>query len=104
MGKYGLKQVASLCLQKSHYLSEKIARINGFELRFRAPFFKEFVVKTPVSPDEVIRRLMEKKIFAGVGLGRFDLGLDDCLLVAVTEKRTREELDRFADALRTLER
>jgi glycine dehydrogenase subunit 1 len=102
MGKHGLKHVASLCLQKSHYLAERISATRGFSLRFSAPFFKEFVVRTPIPPREVLTRLLERSFFAGVDLGRFGIGLDDSLLLAVTEKRTREDLDRFADALAAL--
>ena len=53
----------------------------------------------PKPPERVVARLMKERILAGVPLKRFDRRLEDCLLVAVTEKRTREEIDRFATAL-----
>ncbi len=96
MGKAGLPRVAELCLQKAHYLADRLSAIPGFRLRFPGPFFKEFVLQTPVPPARVIRAMQEEKIFAGVDLSRFDYGISDGLLIAVTEKRTREEMDRFS--------
>ena len=63
----------------------------GFKKRFDAPFFKEFVVETPLSPKRIIRSLMKRNLIAGIDLGRFDPKLKNCLLVCVTEKRTKEE-------------
>ncbi len=100
MGERGLRRVAELSLQKSHYLAEQIAQLPGFELKYRAPFFKEFVVSTPVPPGEIIQKLMEKNIFAGIDLQSFNMGQG--LLVAVTEKRSREELDHYVQALKDL--
>lgn len=98
MGKQGIREVADLCLQKSHYLAREIEKIDGFGLKFKRPFFKEFVLHTPISPGEIIRKLKEEKILAGVDLGRY--GWRNCLLVAVTEKRTKQDMDRYLEALR----
>ena len=68
-------------------------------LRFGAPFFKEFTVRLPKSPERVIRRLTRDRILAGVPLKGLDRAYKDCLLVAVTEKRTKEEIDAYAAAL-----
>lgn len=99
MGKQGIREVASLCLQNSHYLAEKIQSLTNFDLAFTSPFFKEFVVKTPVLPDKIIDKLIEHNIFAGIDLTRFDLGIENGLLIAVTEKRTKEEMDMFVEVL-----
>jgi glycine dehydrogenase subunit 1 len=98
-GREGLRRVGELSMAKAHYAAERLAAVPGVELRFRAPFFKEFTLKLPVSPDRVVRRLTRQRILAGVPLGTFERRLRDCLLVAVTEKRTREEIDALADAL-----
>lgn len=104
IGKTGLRKVADLCLQKSHYTAEKINTLPGYSLRFDTPFFKEFVVETPIDPGRIVRELAHRKIHAGLNLGRFpDLDLDDCLLIAVTERRTKEQIDRFVEALASLE-
>ncbi|MFZ5519337.1 MAG: aminomethyl-transferring glycine dehydrogenase subunit GcvPA [Candidatus Zhuqueibacterota bacterium] len=99
MGKQGIQEVASLCLQNSHYLAEQIQQLDNYKLAFTAPFFKEFVVKTPIAPDKVINKLVDYNIFAGIDLTRFDMGIQDGLLIAVTEKRTKDEMDLFVDAL-----
>ena len=99
LGKQGLVQVGELSAAKAHYAAERLAGIPGVSLRFPAPFFKEFTLKLPAPPDRVVGKLLRQNILAGVPLKRFDRALGDCLLVAVTERRTREEIDRFADAL-----
>ncbi|OQX85970.1 glycine dehydrogenase (aminomethyl-transferring) [candidate division KSB1 bacterium 4484_87] len=99
MGKQGIREVAELCLQNSHYLAEQIGGLNGFELPFSAPFFKEFVVKTPVPPEKIIKKLSNKNVLAGIDLSRFDYGLENGLLIAATEKRTRDEMDMLVKLL-----
>ena len=93
LGKKGLIKVARACLVKSHYLAEQIAAIPGFQLKYPGAFFREFVVETPVPPAEIITKLAEKGIYAGIDLHKLKMGRG--LLVAVTEKRTRRELDEF---------
>jgi len=100
MGKRGLEQVASICLNNSHYLAEQIKKLSGFELKFKKPFFKEFVISTPVNPENIIKHLLTKKIHPGINLSQFDFGLDNCLLIAVTEKRTGDQINQFVDGLR----
>ena len=100
LGKQGFRRVAEMSLQKSHYLARQIAQVPGCELAFDQPFFKEFVVRTPVAATEIVEKLLERKIFAGVPLSQFYPKRPHELLVAVTEKRTREEMDAFVQALR----
>ena len=99
IGRRGLVEVGELSAAKAHYAAERLTQIPGVSLRFPAPFFKEFTLKLPVSPDRVIGKLLKQRILGGVPLKRFDRALGDCLLVAVTEKRTRAEIDAFGDAL-----
>jgi glycine dehydrogenase subunit 1 len=102
LGKCGIRRVAELCLQKSHYACDQITKIEGFKKRFDAPFFKEFVVEMPLPPKRLIRSLIKRKLFAGIDLAQFDRKLKNCLLVCVTEKRTKEEIDYLVDELRKL--
>ncbi|MGB8656229.1 MAG: aminomethyl-transferring glycine dehydrogenase subunit GcvPA [Candidatus Zixiibacteriota bacterium] len=102
MGKSGIREVAELCLQKSHYASQRITQVQGFKMRFAAPFFKEFVIDTPIPPRRIVKSLLKKGIFAGVDLSLFDRKLKNQLLVCVTEKRTKEEIDSLADELSKL--
>ena len=100
IGKEGLKQVAELCLHKSHYAAERIADLPGYALAFDRPFFKEFVVRTPAPPGEIVTRLADDGLLAGIDLARFpSLEIDDGLLIAVTERRTRAQIDRLVEAL-----
>jgi glycine dehydrogenase subunit 1 len=99
MGKEGLRKVATLSAAKAHYAADILGRVAGVERRFAAPFFKEFALRLPRAPDRVLKALRKRKILGGVALGPFDRGLKDSVLVAVTESRTREEIDRYAEAL-----
>ncbi len=100
IGKQGLKQVAELCLHKSHYVADQIAELPGYEMAFDRPFFKEFVVRTPVCPGEIVTRLAEDRLLAGIDLRRFpSLEQENGLLIAVTERRTRAQIDRLVEAL-----
>jgi glycine dehydrogenase subunit 1 len=99
MGKRGMRKVGELSVAKAHYAAAALSKIPGVRLRFGAPFFKEFTLELPKSPERVVKRLVKDKILAGVPLKALDRQYRDCLLVAVTEKRTREEIDAYAAAL-----
>jgi len=99
MGKRGLRSVGELSLSKAHYAATELGKIPGVRLRFPAPFFKEFTLQLPKSPERLVRRLMKDKILAGLPLKALDRQYKDCLLVAVTEKRTRTEIDAYCRAL-----
>jgi glycine dehydrogenase subunit 1 len=99
MGKQGIKEVANLCLQKSHYLAEEIGKTAGFKLKFSKPFFKEFVIETHVKPAVIIEKLDSENIFAGIDISNL---CDNSLLIAVTEKRTKAEMDKFISFLKSI--
>ncbi len=99
VGKRGLRKVGELSTAKAHYAAAEFARIPGVRLRFGAPFFKEFALQLPKSPERVVKRLLKDKILAGVPLKPFDRQYKDSLLVAVTEQRTRREIDAYVAAL-----
>lgn len=98
MGKQGLRQVAELSFQKAHYAARQIKGLPGFSLPF-GEFFKEFVVKMPLSPREVNAKLWERGIIGGYDLGRDYPELADGLLFCVTEMNPKEEIDALARAL-----
>ncbi len=104
LGPQGVRQVAELCVLKAHYLKSKLATLPGFRLAFPGPTFHEFVVRTPRPAAALVRALAREGFLAGVPLGRFYPGYRDALLVCVTEARTREEMDRFAEALERVAR
>jgi glycine dehydrogenase subunit 1 len=100
LGAEGMRDTATQCLERAHYLAARVAEIPGVTLaNGDAPYFREFVLRLPGSADTFVRAALERRILAGVPLSRFDRDRPNDLLVAVTEKRNREELDRYADAL-----
>ncbi|MBB6634796.1 aminomethyl-transferring glycine dehydrogenase subunit GcvPA [Cohnella thailandensis] len=100
MGKQGLIDAANLNLQKAHYAANELKK-RGFELPFGSPFFNEFVVKLPegVSVKETNLKLLESGFLGGYDLGIAYPELAGHMLIAVTEKRTRTEIDSFASRL-----
>jgi glycine dehydrogenase subunit 1 len=99
MGKQGLKEAAELCLSKSHYANSKLIGTGKFEKVHDAPFFKEFVVRAADEPVKSInRRLLDNGIIGGLDLELYYPEMKNCWLVAVTEKRTKEEIDAMAEA------
>ncbi len=100
MGPQGLRHVAELCLRKSHYAAQQLAAHDRFSLPFAAPWFKEFVVRDAAGQVETLLADAQREgVFAGIGLARWYPEFSDCFLVAVTEKRTKAEIDRFVAAL-----
>lgn len=99
MGKQGLRRVAEICLQKSHYAADRIKSLKQYELAYSRPFFKEFVVRCPRPPAEINRYLLEHSIIGGYDLGGYDRQLGDCMLFCVTEMNTRDEIDRLIQLL-----
>lgn len=99
MGKKGLRQVATDSCKRAHYLTERIRQVPGFKVKFAAPFFKEFVIETEHDANHVLKALLDAKILGGYALGRDYPELANCFMVAVTEKRTKEEIDQFVQVL-----
>ncbi len=97
MGPKGMRDAAELCLQKARYAAQRLSASPSLSLAFDRPTFKEFVVRVKGGRvDDLVERARQQNILAGVPLGRWYPELSDCLLVAVTEKRTKEEIDRLA--------
>ncbi|MCM3698095.1 aminomethyl-transferring glycine dehydrogenase subunit GcvPA [Paenibacillus macerans] len=101
MGKQGMAEVAELNLQKAHYAKTRLASIPGVSLPFPAPAFNEFVIRLPEDADP--RRLQQKLLKAGF-IGGYDLGrsypeLAGHVLIAVTEKRSKAEIDQFVSVM-----
>jgi glycine dehydrogenase subunit 1 len=100
LGPHGMTELARQCLSRAEYAKGRVLSVPGVELAFDGPTFKEFAIRVPRPGAEVIRACRERGVHPGHCLGRDHPGLEDVLLVAVTEKRTREDCDRLA---RTLE-
>ncbi|WP_208837105.1 aminomethyl-transferring glycine dehydrogenase subunit GcvPA [Paenibacillus cellulositrophicus] len=101
MGKQGMIEVGQLNLQKSHYAARRLGSISGVSMPFTSPYFNEFVIKLPEGTRvaEVNAKLLHKGILGGYDLGRAYSELEGHMLIAVTERRTKEQIDQFAQAL-----
>ena len=95
LGPEGLCEVGETCLALAQYARERVP----LEPAFGARSFKEVAFRTPIPAREVIRRARDRGVHPGYALGRDYEGMDDVLLVAVTERRTVDDIDRLASVL-----
>jgi glycine dehydrogenase subunit 1 len=100
LGPQGLKETADLCTRKAHYAVELLTKLPGARLRFARPFFKEFTMRIPGDVPARLQSALNAGYHAGLHLGRWYPSLNDCLTVAVTEKRTKAEIEALAAALK----
>ena len=99
MGKHGLRRVAEICYNRSHYLAGELAALPGFKVLNDGPFFKEFLVQTPIAPGELNRRLLDHRIIGGLDVSD---QVENGWLLCVTEMNSREQLDALVAALRSI--
>lgn len=98
LGKNGVKEMATMNIQKAHYAKNVFVQ-HGFDVPFTGAFFNEFVVKVNKPVKEINKQLLEKGIIGGYDLGRDYPELENHMLVAVTELRTKEEIDTLVKEL-----
>lgn len=101
MGRNGLRQVAELNYHKAHYAAQQINTVPGFSVDFSKPFFNEFVVKCPKSVEEINDILIEEGIIGGFDL-QADYGLENTMLLCVTEMNSKDEIDTLVSLLRRM--
>jgi len=100
LGPQGLRELGETCMSLAAYAKERIAARAGLEPLFSdRTTFKEFALRVGRNAREVVREARRRGVHPGYALGRDFPGMDDILLVAVTEKRTPAEIDRLADVL-----
>ncbi|HDL86413.1 MAG TPA: aminomethyl-transferring glycine dehydrogenase subunit GcvPA [Candidatus Acetothermia bacterium] len=97
LGGDGLRELAMLNLEKAHYLEQQLSKLPGCSLAYGAPFFNEFVLRVPVDPQQVRDSLREEGILTDDPAHLEVLGVTGALRFAVTERRSKEELDRTVD-------
>jgi glycine dehydrogenase subunit 1 len=103
LGKEGLKQTAQLCADKASYAYQRLTQIPGVKPHFHAKWvFNEMVFDLPCDASEVIGKLIEKGFAAGFPLSRYYEGMDNSILIAVTEKRTRHQIGVLAEELEAI--
>ncbi|HEV3299850.1 MAG TPA: aminomethyl-transferring glycine dehydrogenase subunit GcvPA [Planctomycetaceae bacterium] len=103
VGPQGLKEAAELCCRKAHYAAERLTQISGVKLAFDRPFFKEFALRCSGGTEAFLSKARQARVDLGPALSRFGKAvppsLQDAILVAVTEKRTKQEIDELAAAM-----
>jgi glycine dehydrogenase subunit 1 len=99
VGKNGLQSVAQSTVRNTQYAMQKLTEAGG-RVRFPGRVFGEFALELKRNPEVIQEELLKRGILCGLPLGRYYTELDNCLLVAVTETRTKEQIDRFASELK----
>ncbi len=99
LGKEGIAELAKLNHDKSEFAKELISKIPGVEVKRSSPTFNEFTIVFNKNADVVVQKMIDKGFAAGFPLGRYYKGMSHYLLIAVTEKRTKQEIEDFAYTL-----
>jgi len=99
LGKKGLKEVAEQSAKKAHYAMKQLTRNGNFKLMFDKPFFKEFAVAGEAPSSKVNNELLKQNILGGFELDKEYPELKNGLLLCVTEKRTKEQIDKLAQVM-----
>lgn len=99
MGKEGLIEIATQSVQKAHYAASELGKIPGLALAYpKAAFFKEFVIRTPQKAANIIHKLLPENIYAGIDLAPYEKPNE--LMMAITEKKSKAEIDSFVQAMK----
>ncbi len=102
LGKNGLVEMANLCFTKASYLKEALSKIKGVEILNKEDTFNEFVISTSLSSDTFLDVLREKGFYAGINLANLDDRFKNHILISVTEKRTKAQMDDLVAAIGAL--
>lgn len=99
MGREGLKEVATQSAQKAHYAAMELCKLPGFALAYpHAPFFKEFVLSTPLPAAKIIKAMLPRNIYPGLDMAPF--GMPNALMIAITEKKLKADIDALVKAMK----
>lgn len=102
LGEKGLRKTANICIQRAHYLCEKINSLNNFKLKFRHRFFNEFVIQTNMGTEKFQNILHDNKILGGISLEKHFPELKGCILTTVTEMNPVKDINRYFNILNTI--
>lgn len=103
LGKQGFRELGELCLQKAHYAFRQITAIPGFTAPFKAPFFDEFVIQSPVPISTLQQHFEQAGIIGGYPLDEQYPELENAMLFCVTETRTKADIDYLVNVLREVQ-
>jgi glycine dehydrogenase subunit 1 len=99
LGEDGLENMANLCFSKAAYLKEQLVKVDGVEVLNQDDSFNEFVISTHLSSDDLLDKLRDKGFYAGINLANIDTKFNNEILISVTEKRTKEQMDALVAAI-----
>jgi glycine dehydrogenase subunit 1 len=99
LGKSGMREVAELCFHKAHYAAQQIKQIPGYKIDENLIFFNEFVIHCPKDPHQINEYLLDEGVLGGLPLGDFYPELQNQMLIAVTEKNSKESIDLLCELL-----
>lgn len=99
LGKEGLREVAMQSTKKAHYAFEELTKSGKYKRLFDKPFFKEFAVTSDIDAEKITTDLRKENIIGGYHLGKDYPELKNSVLYAVTEKRTKDEIDKLSSVL-----
>lgn len=99
LGKDGFREVATQCAQKAHYAFNELTKTGKYQPLFDKPFFMEFALKSDKNPDDLTKMMLNEKMTGGYDLGKDYPEYENAVLYAVTEKRTKAEIDKLASVL-----
>ncbi|MDD2600749.1 MAG: aminomethyl-transferring glycine dehydrogenase subunit GcvPA [Kiritimatiellae bacterium] len=102
MGREGLRELAGICHARAEFAKARFKQIPGVQVAESAPTFNEFTLRLPKKADAVVGELVGRGIVPGLPLGRFYSEMENCLLVAVTEMRTKAEICKLAENLESV--
>lgn len=102
LGPEGMRELAGQNHSKARYLYERLSLETEAQEVFGAPFFNEFVMRMPLEADAVVEHMVNQGFFPGIPLNGAYAGAERDLLIAVTEKRTKDEIDGYIDALQRI--
>lgn len=102
MGKQGIKEIACMCAEKAHYAYQELIRSGKYKPLFTKPFFMEFAVKGDKDVADINEELLKNGILGGYDLGRNYEDYKNAMLICVTEKRSKEEIDALASAMEAI--
>lgn len=102
LGKQGIREVALQCTQKAHYAFNEITKSGKYKPAFNKSFFKEFVIESDIDNKVITEELMKNGILGGYDLSKDLLQWDNKALYCVTEKRTKQEIDKLSEVLEGL--
>ncbi|NCC50982.1 MAG: aminomethyl-transferring glycine dehydrogenase subunit GcvPA [Spartobacteria bacterium] len=98
-GRQGFVDIARTCASRAAYARKQLLQVPGVTPAFAQPFFNEFTIHLPCEASGLVSRLLNEEIAAGFPAGRYYSGMENHLILAFTEKHTRDEIDRLAGAI-----